>query len=49
MTGIVLSGGGARGAYEAGIIRYIRDFFVSVDIPYSSIIIEFYDVHIRIN
>ena len=25
LTGMVLSGGGARGAYEAGIIRYIRD------------------------
>jgi len=25
LTGLVLSGGGARGAYEAGIIRYIRD------------------------
>ena len=24
-TGLVLSGGGARGAYEAGVIRYIRD------------------------
>ncbi|MBI5497926.1 MAG: patatin-like phospholipase family protein [Deltaproteobacteria bacterium] len=24
-TGLVLSGGGARGAYEAGIIRYIRE------------------------
>lgn len=25
LTGLVLSGGGARGAYEAGIIRYIRE------------------------
>ena len=25
LTGLVLSGGGARGAYEAGVIRYIRD------------------------
>src|SRR5690606_28142891 len=25
LTALVLSGGGARGAYEAGIIRYIRD------------------------
>lgn len=24
-TGLVLSGGGARGAYEAGVIRYIRE------------------------
>ncbi len=24
-TGLVLSGGGARGAYEAGVIRYLRD------------------------
>lgn len=25
LTGLVLSGGGARGAYEAGVIKYIRD------------------------
>lgn len=25
LTGLVLSGGGARGAYEAGVIQYIRD------------------------
>src|SRR5579871_1072312 len=25
VTALVLSGGGARGAYEAGVIRYIRD------------------------
>src|SRR5687768_4320936 len=25
LTGIVLSGGGARGAHEAGVIKYIRD------------------------
>lgn len=25
LLGLVLSGGGARGAYEAGVIRYIRD------------------------
>src|SRR5687768_13482198 len=24
-TGLVLSGGGARGAYEAGVLRYIRE------------------------
>jgi NTE family protein len=25
LTGLVLSGGGARGAYEAGVVKYIRD------------------------
>jgi len=25
VTALVLSGGGARGAYEAGVIRYLRD------------------------
>src|SRR5262245_62005415 len=25
VTALVLSGGGARGAYEAGVLRYIRD------------------------
>ena len=30
-TGLVLSGGGMRGAYEVGVVRYIRETFINRD------------------
>jgi NTE family protein len=35
VVGLVLSGGGARAAYQAGALRYVADYFASDGMPYQ--------------